>query len=265
LESAILDGQVALVTGASRGIGREIARALAMNGAKVAVTARNAEMLEETVMIITDAGGECAAFVMDVTDYDAITEVVTAITEKYGAIDLLVNNAGIGMGGLPPWETDIDAWWKIQEVNLKGVFMVSHAVMPSMIEHRKGRVINVGSYVGTYPSPTSSAYSVSKAALVRLTDSTAVAAQEYGVSVFVISPGLVYTDMTKDAPPFQDLPASAWVPIERSGELCVALASGKADKLTGRFIHANADDLDDLIARADEIIENDLYTLTLKK
>lgn len=253
-----------MITGASRGIGREVARALAMNGAKVAVTARNSDMLEETVSIINDAGGECTAFVMDVTDYTAITETVNAITKQYGAIDILVNNAGIGIGGLPPWESDIDGWWKVQEVNVKGVYMVSHAVMPSMIERRRGRVINMGSYVGTYPNPMTSAYSVSKAALVRLTDSTAVAAQEFDVSVFVISPGLVRTDMT-NIPFFEDVPEEAWVPIEKSGELCVALASGKADKLTGRFIHADVDDLDDLIARADEIIENDLYTLTLKK
>lgn len=264
MDSKTLKGQVALVTGGSRGIGREVARALAMNGAKVAVTARNAEMLEETVSIITDSGGDCTAFVMNVTDYDAITEAVHAVKEQYGAIDILVNNAGIGIGGLPPWETDTDDWWKVQEVNVKGVYMVSHAVMPTMIERRRGRVINMGSYVGTYPNPMTSAYSVSKAALVRLTDSTAAAAKEFDVSVFVISPGLVRTDMT-DIPFFENVPDEAWVPIEKSGELCVALASGKADKLTGRFIHADVDDLDDLIARADEIIENDLYTLGLKK
>jgi len=264
LDSTILDGQVALITGGSRGIGREVARALAMNGAKVAVTARNSEKLKETVSIITEAGGECSAFVMDVRDYESITTAVKAVTEKYSKIDILVNNAGIGMGGNPPWEDDIDAWWTIQEVNLKGVFMVSKAVIPAMIERGSGRVINMGSYVGTYPNPYTSAYSVSKAALVRLTDSTAAAAKEHGVYVFVISPGLVKTDMT-DNPFFEDVPDHAWVAIEKSGELCVALASGKADVLTGKFIHADVDDLDDLIARADEILDNDLYTLGLKK
>lgn len=261
--SDVLKGQVALVTGGSRGIGREIARALAMQGAKVAVTARNSEKLRETVKLITDAGGECAAFTMDVTDYNSIAQAVGDIVERYGAIDLLVNNAGIGGGGAPLWDSDIDEWWYIQEVNVKGVMMVCRAVMPAMIERRQGRVINIGSYAAFYPNGDSSGYSVSKAALTRITDCTAEAAKEYGVSVFVISPGLVMTDMTRDAPPFQDLPASAWTPIEKSGELCVQLATGKADQLTGRFIHCVDDDLDELIARAGEIIENDTQVMRL--
>ncbi|MGJ3240346.1 MAG: SDR family NAD(P)-dependent oxidoreductase [Anaerolineae bacterium] len=259
-----LAGQTALVTGGNRGIGREVARALALSGAKVAVTGRNIEKLDETVELIRNAGGECAAFEMDVTDNKSILRAVTAVKDRYGEIDILVNNAGIGAGGQPPWEMDIDDWWYVQEVNVKGVFMVSHAVMPDMIARQKGCVINMGSYAGTYPNPYVSAYAVSKAALVRLTDSTAIAAKEYGVSVFVVSPGLVKTDMT-DVPAFDDVPEDEWVPIEKIGVLCVALASGKADKLTGRFIHADVDDLDDLIARADDILEHDTYILSLIK
>lgn len=265
MESNHLAGQVAVVTGGSRGIGREVARAFAMAGAKVAVTARDAQKLDETVQIIRDAGGECSAFVMNVTDNEEIINTVKKITETYGAIDILVNNAGLGALGQTPWNADIDDWWKIQEVNVKGVFMCSKAILPSMIERGQGRIINMGSYASIKASPMSSSYAVSKAALVRLTDSTAEAVKEHGVYVFVISPGLVRTDMTKDVPIFQDLPDDSWIPVERCGDLCVRLAKGDADRLTGRFIHASSDDLDDLIARADEINANNLQTLGLIK
>lgn len=264
MQSQELAGQVALVTGGSRGIGREVARMLAMHGAKVAVTGRDGDMLEETVSLIRDAGGACSAFAMDVSDsYESIARVVAQIEESLGAITLLVNNAGIGGGGQFPWEADVDTWWKIQEVNLKGVFMCSKAVLQHMVERRAGRIINMGSYAGIGPNPMASGYSVSKAALIRLTDSTAEAAKEFGISVFVISPGLVLTDMTRDVPAFKDVPQSEWAPIEASAKLCVALASGKADKLSGRFIHATDDKLDDLIARADAIVESDLHMMTL--
>lgn len=262
METKILEGQVAVVTGGSRGIGREVARALAMAGAKVAVTARNEAKLAETVAIIEEAGGICSAFVMDVSDYDSIMAGMAAIKEQYGKIDVLVNNAGIGAGGIPPWEVDVDEWWKVQEVNVKGVYICSQAVLPEMAERGSGCIINMGSLAGTRPDPFGLPYAVSKAALMRLTDSFAVAAKEYGVSVFVISPGLVRTDMT-NIPVFDDVPDDQWTPIELSGILCVNLASGKMDKLSGCFIHC-IDDLDDLLARADEIIESKSRQLTME-
>lgn len=265
MDSNRLEGQVAVVTGGSRGIGREVARALATNGASVAVTARNQSLLDETVQIIQDAGGVCSAYPMDVTDFSGIKETFAAIQATYGKIDLLVNNAGLGGLGVAPWEADVDAWWKVQEVNIKGVFMCSKVVLPGMIEREQGRIINMGSLAGTRPSSNASEYAVSKAALMRLTDSTALALTGTGVSIFVISPGLVYTDMTKDVPLFKELADDAWTPIERAGDLCVDLASGKADKLSGRFIHASEHDLDDLIARADEIVEQGSLLLSLKE
>lgn len=254
-----LDSQVAVITGGSRGIGREVARALAMEGAKVAVTARNEEKLAETVQMITDAGGVCTAYPMDVTDAESVQQAINAIVDTYGKIDLLVNNAGIGDGGYLPWDVDIERWWQIQEVNVKGVFMVTRAIVPAMVERGSGRVINMGSLSGTRPSKEMSAYSVSKTALMRFTDSCAAAAEDTGVSFFAISPGLVLTDMT-DHEFFEDIPAENWTPIEKVGVLCVNLARGLADKLTGRFIHAE-DDFDDLVARADEIVEQNLHVL----
>lgn len=259
-----LDGQVAVVTGGSCGIGRQIAIALANKGAKVAVTARTQSQLDETVSLVTDAGGTCIAVEMDVTNTQQVTAGMATIVDELGAISLLVNNAGLGGAGRPLWEIDSDAWWRTIEVNVRGVFLCAHTVLPQMIKQGHGRIINLGSNAGLHPNPMTTAYAVSKAALLRLTDSLAESSEPYNVQVFAISPGLVSTDMTKDVPTFKDFPASKWTPIERAGELCVYLASGKADKLTGRYIHAS-EDVEELVVRAEEIIENNLLTLRLNR
>jgi len=122
--------------------------------------------------------------------------------------------------------------------------------------------IDIGSLIGANPNAGAASYSVSKAALFRWNSCLAIAAKEFGVSTFIISPGLVKTDMT-DRPQFAEIPEDQWVPIEKSGELVMRLASGLADKLTGRFIHA-VDDLDTLIENADKIIEQDLHSLGMQ-
>lgn len=256
-----LSGQVAVVTGGSRGIGRQIARDLAAAGATVVVTARSEEKLAETVTLITDAGGTAHAYPLDVSDTKSVAATMAKIADEIGAVDILINNAGIANGGQLPWQMSVESWWQVMEVNVLGVFAACHAVIPSMLERGSGRIINVGSYIGFYSVPPATAYSVSKAALASLSNNLAIATEGTGVSVFCISPGLVKTDMT-DNPDFDDTPDDAWVPIEKSGELCVQLASGKADVLSGRFIHAKTDDLDDLINRADEITEKNLHVLT---
>jgi NAD(P)-dependent dehydrogenase (short-subunit alcohol dehydrogenase family) len=260
-----LSGQVAVITGGGRGIGREIARALALAGTRVAITARTREQLDESSALIRQQGGDCTPFVMDVTDAEQVKSVMAQIGEQVGPIDLLVNNAGVGGEGAQPWEVDADAWWRVLEVNVRGVFLCSQAVLPGMIERQTGRIINVGSNVAFGPAPLASAYSVSKAALLRLGENLAHAAGEFGVNVFTISPGLVLTDMTRDVPFFKDLPPEAWTPVERAGELCVYLASGAADKLNGRYIHASEDDVEELVARADTIIDEDLHTMRLQR
>jgi NAD(P)-dependent dehydrogenase (short-subunit alcohol dehydrogenase family) len=134
-----------------------------------------------------------------------------------------------------------------------------------MVARQRGRIINVASGVGTAPSAIYSGYSVSKAALFRLTDCLAEMTSTHGVSVFAISPGLVRTAMALDLPIYKkDVPDSDWVPVERAGELCVFLATGKADRLSGRYLHV-LDDITELVQRTDEILENDLYALRLRK
>lgn len=262
--SNLLQGQVAVVTGGSRGIGREIAKAFAKDGAKVAVTGRNQDKLDETVNIVKEQGGECFAFVMDVTENQLVQEVMGKIATELGPIDILVNNAGVGTGGIP-WEEDPDEWWWVLEVNLRGAFACSHAVLSGMVERKRGRIINIASNIGLHPVGMASAYSVSKSALIHLTGCLADAAKEHDVSIFSISPGLVLTDMTEGNPVFKDVPPSDWTPIERAAELCVVLASGAADVLTGRYIHVAEDDIDDLINRADEIVEKNLNVMQFQR
>jgi NAD(P)-dependent dehydrogenase (short-subunit alcohol dehydrogenase family) len=257
-----LSGKVAVVTGGGRGIGREIARHFAAAGATVVVTARTLTQLEETCDMINGEGGSCSAMPLDVLDEEAIGTTFKEIEAAHGRIDLLVNNAGITGTGEMPWEDDPVDWWRTMEVNLRGPYLCTRAVVPGMTERKSGRIIMVGSNMAFFPFPSQSSYSCSKAALVRLGDNFAVGLKEHGISVFTISPGLVATDMTKDIP--DDFVAKAeWTPIETPARLCVTLASGRADALSGRYIHASGHDIEDLISRSDEIVDKDLQTMRL--
>ncbi|CAE7149090.1 fabG [Symbiodinium necroappetens] len=256
-----LSDQVALVTGANRGIGRQISISLATAGATVVASARNPATLDSVAQEIDQLGGQCTCVQLDVTEESMTSSVVEEIVAQHGQLNLLVNNAGIGAGSQYPWDLPVDEWWAVQEVNVRGAYLCSQAAMRQMVKQKSGRIIDVGSLIGANPNPNAAPYAVSKAALFRWNSCLADAAKEFGVSVFIISPGLVATDMT-DQPQFADIPDDQWVPIEKSGELVVALASGKADKLAGRFIHA-LDDLDELIANAEEITSKNLQALTL--
>jgi NAD(P)-dependent dehydrogenase (short-subunit alcohol dehydrogenase family) len=260
-----LSGQTALVTGGSRGIGRQIALSLGQVGARVAVAARDTEKLTETVRLLESQGTESLAVSMDVADAEQVTAGVEAVRAKWGAIDLLVNNAGIVGDSILPWDADPNRWWQTVEVNLKGAFLCAHAVLPGMVERQRGRIINLASKAGLFPNTMTSAYSVSKTAMIRLTECLALSAKEANVQVFAISPGLVRTDMTRDLTVFKELTATEWTPIERSGELCVLLASGQADALTGRYIHVSNDDVHDLIRRADELQAEELNVLRMNR
>lgn len=259
-----LAGQVGIVTGGGRGIGRVIAQTLAREGAKVAITARSRDQLDETVNLIQQQGGQVISFALDVTDQLAVEQMVSETARQFGPVDLLVNNAGIAGDEAPIWEVSAADWWQVLEVNLRGPFLYARAVLPGMVARQRGRIINIASNVGVRPSAVYSGYSVSKAALLRLTDCLAEMTKAHGVSVFAISPGLVRTAMTQDMPMWKDVPDSDWVPVERAGELCVFLATGKADRLSGRYLHV-LDDITELVSRADEILANDLYSLRLRE
>jgi 3-oxoacyl-[acyl-carrier protein] reductase len=249
-----LEGQVALVTGGGRGVGANIARELRSAGARVAVSARTREQVE-------DVAGEIAglAIVADVTDRASVEAMVERVESELGPIDLLIANAGRNVHERQAWEVEPDDWWSVFEVNVLGVYLCSRAVIPGMLDRGGGRIVITGSGAAYLPHSGSTAYSASKAAVWRFGD--VLADQLEGrVPVFVISPGLVRTEMTKAAP--DDAP---WTPPELAPRLVRVLASGRADALTGRYIHAEHDDIEDLIRRADEIRERDLNAIRLQR
>lgn len=272
-----LAGQIALVTGAGRGIGRAMAVALAQAGASVAAVARSEAELAETVALIQGADGRAIALLADVTDEEAVRRVVSETNRLLGPVDLLASNAGVGGESLPYWEREPADWWRMIEVNVKGVMLCAHAVLPGMIERRRGRIVNTGSYAGVHPSASGLVYSVSKTAVLRFSEGLALQVKPYGIGVFAISPGLVHTAMTErhwQARPLAERSVSAapttnptndWTPPELAAQLVVFLASGRGDALSGRFIHARADDVVEMAARAEEIEQEDLYALRVRK
>jgi NAD(P)-dependent dehydrogenase (short-subunit alcohol dehydrogenase family) len=249
-----LDGQVALVTGGGRGIGANIARELTAAGARVAIAARSSDELEEVAL-------EIGAFpiVVDVASRDSVEAMIRQVESGFGRIDLLAANAGIGAEESRAWEMDPDEWWRVFEVNVLGVYLSCRAVIPGMLERGGGRIVITGSGAAYLPGSPNSAYSASKSAVWRFGE--ILAKQLEGrIPVFVISPGLVRTRMTTWAG--DDAP---WTPPALAPRLVRALASGRADALAGRYIHAEHDDVEDLIARAEEIREQDLNAIRLRR
>ena len=267
-----LRGQVALVTGAGRGIGRATARALAEAGASVAVLSRSAGQVAETAELITGAGGRALALVADVTDREAVRASVQAVLSDFGQIDLLVNNAGANTVFGPAWEVDPDEWWANVRVNLLGPFLCSAAVLPAMVARRRGRVVNIASGTAGRAFPNNSGYSASKAALVRLTDCLAAEAAPHGVSVFALGPGTVRSAMSLSLERSAAgrrwlgdvIGALRFIPAEVPAAAVVLLASGQADELSGRWLDA-ADDIRAIAVRAADVRARDLFQLRRAK
>jgi 3-oxoacyl-[acyl-carrier protein] reductase len=275
----LLGGQVALVTGGGRGLGRAYAQALAQAGMAVAVTARTESELQEAVQQIEQSGGRALAVPADVTDPQAVAQMVATVERQLGPVDLLVNNAGRALAFALVVEIEEDEWWREIEVNLRGPFLCARAVLPAMIARRRGRIINVASHGGLLVVERASAYCVSKAALLRLSQFLDVETREHGITVFAIHPGTVHTPMNeysrtaeivrRRAPLIQQryqkfYEEGTFHPVEQSVALILFLASGKADALSGRFISVD-DDVQELVRRADEIERADLYTLQFHK
>ena len=270
-----LDGQVALVTGASRGLGRAFARALAAAGAAVAVAARSVEGVRATAEAIQAQGGRAAAYELDVTDPAAVARVVTAVTRDLGPIDLLVNNAGIMAPMGPDWLVDPAAWWRTYEVNVLGSFLCAQAVLPAMIARGQGRIINISSPAANGTSGYASAYNSSKAAVSNWSENLAQITRAHGISVFAYAPGFVRSDMTEylaGSPDVQqwfgDFFAKIFVegrdtPLDLTLGVLMALASGRADALSGCHI-ADTDLPDLLVQHVEQVRQQELYVLRLR-
>jgi 3-oxoacyl-[acyl-carrier protein] reductase len=249
-----LEGQVALVTGGGRGIGANIARELAAAGAHVAVAARTRAQVEH---VAREIGG--VPLEVDVSDRASVDAMVIQAESELGPIDLLVANAGIGGPDGPTWEVDPDEWWQVLEVNVLGVHLCCSAAIPDMLERGAGRIVITGSGAAYLPGARSTPYPTSKAAACRYGETLANELVGH-IPVFIISPGLVKTEMTGHVPD-----DARWTPPELAPQLVRVLASGRADALAGRYLHAEHDDIEDLIRRADEIREQDLNAIRLRR
>lgn len=245
---------VALVTGGGRGIGASIARELSDAGMRVAVTGRTRGQVESTA---AEIGGR--ALVGDVSRRADVESWVEQTEAGLGPIDLLVANAGIGNHVGATWEVPVEDWWQVLEVNVLGVHLCCRSVIPGMLERRRGRIVITGSGSAYLPGVRDTAYPASKAAVCRYGE--ALAAELAGrIPVFFFSPGLVRTAMTDEYG--DDMP---WTPPELAPRLVRVLASGRADALAGRYLHAEHDDIEELIGRADEIVANDLNAIRLRR
>jgi NAD(P)-dependent dehydrogenase (short-subunit alcohol dehydrogenase family) len=245
--------RVAFVTGGGRGVGESVARALAEDGWSVVVGARTRSEIEA---VASEIGGR--AVELDVGSPSSVADVLAGV----GPVDLLVNNAGIGGASSSFAEEEVDDWWRVFEVNVRGPYLCCRAVVPSMVQRGGGRIVNVASGAAYLPSggAGSTAYGPSKAALHRFSELLAGQLAPQNVFVFSISPGLVRTAMTEhfgdDAP---------WTPPECAPTLVRKLATGGYDALAGRYLHAEHDDVDDLLARIDDLREHDLNSIRLRR
>lgn len=237
-----IEGRTALVTGASKGIGRAISLELASMGVKVAVNYNTSEDAAlEVVKTIGGHGGKAFIVQADVSNLDQVASMVDKINEAWGSVDILVNNAGIINDGLLIRMSD-DAWHKVIETNLNGTFYCTRAVLRSMVRNRWGRVINIGSVVGIRGNFGQTNYSASKAAIIGFTKSLAKEVATRNITVNTVTPGYISTDTVAILTQEQKDRIMTWIPQGHFGEvedvayMVAFLASQKASYITGQVI-----------------------------
>lgn len=243
LESFSLKGKIGIVTGASRGLGRSMAMALAEAGADVAIVGRNLPALEEVANEMSNLGVKILPVVADVSKLQEIEEMVDRVVKEFGRIDVLVNNAGTIIRMKAEDFTE-DAWDKVMAVNLKGAFFCAQTVGRQMIKQRSGKIINIASLLSAIGVPNVIAYGATKGGIAQMTKCLAVEWAKYNINVNAIGPGYFRTSLTK---PLQDDPVRSAqilsrIPMARWGEpddlkgAVVFLASSASDYITGQII-----------------------------
>jgi 3-oxoacyl-[acyl-carrier protein] reductase len=274
-EPVSLRGKTALVTGASRGLGLEIARQLAAHGANVALLARDAAALAAAEVEIhksaPGAGVLCVA--VDLGSPEALDRAFGQVTGRFPAIDILVNNAAV-QGPLGPFESvDFDAWRQVFEVDFFAAARLCRLVVPAMRKNGGGKIINISGGGATGPRPDLTAYACAKTALVRLTETLAEELKDANIDVNAVAPGPMNTRMLEETLAAGPLGASreygaaleraksGGVPPQKAAELVVFLASPAGDAITGRLISAVWDDWPKLRERRDALADSDIYTL----
>lgn len=240
-----LEGKTAIVTGASRGIGREIALVLAKEGANVVVNySGSKEKAEEVARQITDMGREAVAYQCNVSNADAVQLMVKDAIARFGRIDILVNNAGITRDNLLMRMKE-DEWDDVIDINLKGVFLCTKAVTRQMMKQRSGRIINIASVVGVIGNPGQANYVAAKAGVIGLTKSAARELASRNITVNAIAPGFITTDMTDELPEDMKEAMLKQIPLAKFGEAkhiaktALFLASDDAEYITGQTIRAD--------------------------
>lgn len=246
--SPSLRGQVALITGAGRGLGRILAVGLAEAGMAVGLIGRNRRRLDDTARACARHGAATTVCVADVRSPREIREAARAVHAALGPVDLLVNNAGlVDQGEAPFWEADPEHWWEVFETNVRGTVNACQAVGQEMIRRQSGRIVNVNSIFAVRGDVRYSAYSGSKASLLALAAVVADPLREHGVHLFDISPGMVRTDMTLSMAVCAG--REDWTDPARFVAAVLRVARGELDPLAGRFLHAGTDDLDELLGQ----------------
>jgi 3-oxoacyl-[acyl-carrier protein] reductase len=260
-----MGGQIAVVTGASRGIGRALVERLSLGGHSVVAIARSSGDLAD----VAEKTG-ASPYVLDVTDPAAVAEVFTQILSEVGVPDLLVNNAGVSGASGMTWQLSAQDWWRVVEVNVRGTHLCTQAVLEGMIERGSGRIVNLSSGAAYFPAwqdndgLINSAYMASKAAVIRFTEALAGECANAGVKTFSMSPGMVKTDMTAAAFADQWNDADFWTPMDKAVQLVEDMASGLLDALSGRYLRAAVDDWRALAAVANEVNEADAHVLRVR-
>ena len=216
---SILQGRTVVITGASAGIGAASATAFVDKGAKVVVAARRAERLDRLAVALTEKGGDVLAVAADVTDEGSVAELFAATMRRFGAVDVLVNNAGVAGGGAVD-EIDLAAWRKVIDTNLTSAFLCARAAIPIMKRQKRGRIINVGSISARVPRQASPAYAASKWGLDGLTRALAIDGRADNIAVSNVHPGLVATELS---------PAAAGLPDAASASDVAAIIVHMAD------------------------------------
>ena len=239
-----LKDKVAVVTGASQGIGRETAMALAQAGAKVVVAARNEEKLVALAGAIADAGGEAFALKMDVADAEQVKAGFKQVTEKFGRLDILVNNAAVTRDGLA-MRMKKDDWDAVLQTNLTGAHLCIQQALPTMMKARAGRIINISSVVAQSGNAGQANYVAAKAGLIGLTKAIAIEIASRNITVNAVAPGFVATPMTDVLPDKVKEELKVRIPLGRMGSArdvasaIVFLASDEAGYITGHVLNVN--------------------------
>ncbi len=243
-----LEGETALVTGGARGIGRGIALGLAEAGAALAVADRDTDGVEATAAVIRERGGRVVAVTADVSRAEDVRAMVDAALSELGSLDILVNNAAID-NAKPVAEMPLELWQEMIDVNLTSVFLCCRAVLPSMIERRKGRIVNLGSNLALKGGERLAHYCAAKAGVHGFTRALALEVAQYGITVNVVAPGPVETDMLFSLPDDWLEAKRAELPIKRFGTVeeivptVVLLASSAGSFFVGSTVNVSGGDV----------------------